>query len=152
MTASIATSSAVRKSRSTNPVFKCGGAEIRACSRHLATVVAIRGDVTAANLEAVTTQATRFLLPDTSFILDLSELESIAPQGAALLSAIDDACTVTDVDWALVTGPATTELFDAEMRDRMLPVVDSVADALRDFADARTAQRTVLLPLLQRSA
>lgn len=152
MTASISMPSTARKPRSNNPVFKCDGAEIRACSRHLATVVAIRGDITAANLDAVTAQAIRFLLPDTSYVLDLSELDSIAPQGVALLSAIDDACAVADVEWALVSGSATIELFDAEMRDRMLPIVDSVADALHDFADARTAQRSLLLPLLQRSA
>lgn len=152
MTASIFKSSTVGAARQMNPVFRCGGAEVRACSRHLATVVAIRGDVTAKNLAQVTARAQRFLLCDTSFILDLSELESVLPEGSALLTAIDDACTAANVEWALVSGSAADALFDVDIRDRMLPVVDSVADALHDFADARMARRDLLLPLLHRSA
>lgn len=152
MTASIFKSSTVGPARQMNPVFRCGGAEVRACSRHLATVVTIRGDITADNLARVAAHTQRFLLCDTPFILDLSELESVVPEGSALLAAIDDACTAADVEWALVTGSVADTLFDIAIRDRMLPVVDSVADALHDFADARMARRDLLLPLLHRSA
>jgi len=132
--------------------FRCGGAEVRACSRHLATVVAVHGEVTVDNLSEVTAHTLRFLLCDTSFILDLSELESVVPEGSALLAAIDDACTAADVEWAMVSGPAADDLFQRDIRDRMLPVVDCVADALHDFADARMTRRDLLLPLLHRSA
>jgi ABC-type transporter Mla MlaB component len=137
---------------SINPVFRCGNAEIRACSRHLATVVTIRGDVTPENLCRVLAHTERFLLCDTPVILDLSELTSIAPEGSALLLSIDDACAAAEVEWALVIGWVARSLFDREIRDRMLPVADSVADALHDFADARTTRRDLLLPLLHRSA
>lgn len=129
-----------------------GAAEVRACSRHLATVVAIRGDVSAADLDAVAARVRQFVLPDTAFVLDLSELHSIPSDGVSLLTGVDDAAADADVEWALVPGPATAALFDATIRDRMLPLVDSVADALHDFVDARATQRTLLLPLLQRSA
>jgi ABC-type transporter Mla MlaB component len=152
MTASISTSSAVRAVRPTNPVVRCGGAEIRACSRHLATVVTVRGDVTADNLGQVQARIKRFLLCDTPYILDLSELTSIAAEGSALLAAVDDACAATNVEWALVIGWAARALFDREIRDRMLPVAESVAEALHDFADARATRRDLLLPLLHRSA
>lgn len=135
-----------------NPIVSCGGAEVRACSRHLATVISVRGRVTADNVAQVIAQTTRFLLCDTSFIIDLRELKTTAPEGSALLAAIDDACAEADVEWALVTGPAADELFDGEIRNRMLPIVESVADALHDFAEARTTRRDQLLPLLHRSA
>lgn len=134
------------------PAYRFGKAEVRACSRHLATVVAVRGELTADQLAAVTDRVLRFVLNDTSFVLDLSDVASIAPAGSALLGAVDDACAAADVEWALVTCPAVTAHFDEAIRDRLLPVAESVADALHDFADARLAQRTVLLPLLRHSA
>jgi anti-anti-sigma regulatory factor len=134
------------------PGIRFGNADVRACSRHLATVVSVRGEVTADNIEAVTTQVTRFILSDTSFVLDLSEVDFLTTEGATLLRAVDDSCAIADLEWALVVGTAATALFGEEIRDRLLPVVESVADALHDFADARMTQRTLLLPLLQRSA
>jgi ABC-type transporter Mla MlaB component len=134
------------------PVYHFGSADVRACSRHLATVVSVRGEVTADNLGALIDRVRRFVLSDTSFVLDLSDVVSIAPECEALLSEVDAACAAADVEWVLVTGAAVTGLFDEAMRDRLLPVVESVADALHDFADARLAQRSALLPLLQRSA
>lgn len=135
-----------------NPVVSCGAAEVRACSRHLATVVSVRGRVTAENVAAVIEQTKRFLLCDTSFIIDLRELKSIVPEGSGLLAAVDDACAIANIEWALVSGPAADGLFDTEIRNRMLPVVESVADALHDFAEARMTRRDLLLPLLHRSA
>lgn len=127
-------------------------ADIRACSRHLATVVAVRGDITAADVDAVTARVLRLVLPDTSFVLDLGGVTSIAAEGAVLLAAVDDACARAGVEWALVGAAPVTALFDEDLRDRLLPVVDSVADALHDFADAAADRRSVLLPLLQRTA
>jgi len=127
-------------------------ADIRACSRHLATVVAVRGDITAADVDAVMARVLRLVLPDTSFVLDLGGVTSIAAEGAVLLAAVDDACARAGVEWALVGAAPVTALFDEDLRDRLLPVVDSVADALHDFADAAADRRSVLLPLLQRTA
>ena len=127
-------------------------ADIRACARHLATVVSVRGDLTAADIEAITARVLRLVLPDTCFVLDLSGATSIAGEGTALLAAVDDACTRAGVEWALVGAPPVLALFDEDLRDRLLPVVDSVADALHDFADAAADRRSVLLPLLQRTA
>jgi hypothetical protein len=118
----------------------------------MATVVSVRGEVSAENAEAVTDQVQRFILSDTSFVLDLSDLRAPAPESAAMVCTIDDACAVADIEWALVAGPALTAGFDDATRDRLLPLVDSVADALHDFVDAATLQRTLLLPMLQRSA
>ncbi|MGB3481385.1 MAG: STAS domain-containing protein [Mycobacterium sp.] len=146
MTASIAP----RMDRPTTLRF--GGADVRPCARHLATVVSVRGDLTADNIAAVTDQVCRFVLPDTSFVLDLTELTAFTREAAAMLRAVEHTCAATEVEWALVTAPGTTETFDTALRDLLLPVVDSVADALHDFADTRTAQRSALLPLLQRTA
>jgi anti-anti-sigma regulatory factor len=127
-------------------------ADIRACSRHLATVVAVRGDICAADVDAGVTRVLRLVLPDTSFVLDLSGVTSIAAEATALLAAVDDACARAGVEWALVSAAPVLALFDEDLRDRLLPVVDSVADALHDFADAMADRRSALLPLLQRTA
>ncbi|CAN5235018.1 hypothetical protein BH11ACT7_BH11ACT7_25870 [soil metagenome] len=135
-----------------NPVFRCGSAEVRASSRYLATVVEVRGRVTTANLAGVLEHTQRFLLCDTPVILDLSELDSIAPEGAALLVAIDDASTASNVEWAVIIGWAARAIFDVTVRERMLPVRDSVTDALHEFADARRVRRELLLPIVLNSA
>jgi anti-anti-sigma regulatory factor len=134
------------------PSTRLGGVDVRACSRHLAIVVSVRGDLAARDVPAVSAQVCRFILSDTSFVLDLGELSSFGPAGAELLCAVDEACAAADVEWALVARPDVAVSFDTALRDRLLPLVASVADALHDFADARSAQRTALLPLLRHSA
>jgi anti-anti-sigma regulatory factor len=134
-----------------NPAFDCGGAQIRACSRQLATVVTVTGDLNDANLDQVSLHAKRFVLREKPVVLDLSGVNSATPHIISLLSDVDDACSVAGVEWSLIASQPVrfaVRTFDDRVE---LPTVESVADALHNFADAMLERRR-LLPLLNKSA
>jgi anti-anti-sigma regulatory factor len=134
-----------------NPPFDCDGAQIRARSRQLATVVTVTGDLNDANLDRVSQHARRFILREKAVVLDLSGVSSATPQIVSLLCDVDDACTATGVDWSLIASRPVTRavrIFDDRVE---LPTVATVADALNQFADA-ILERRRLLPLLTKSA
>jgi anti-anti-sigma regulatory factor len=135
-----------------NPIFECAGAHIRALARQLANVVTVTGTIDVANLDRVVALVRRFVLTEKSFVLDLSGIESIPAQATSLLNTLADACERAGVEWAVIAGGVAREfLFGAGLDDEVL-VVDSVPDALQHFADASTRRRTMLLPLLNRTA
>ena len=80
-------------------VSKCN---MRAHARQLATVVTVDGDIDASNLQPVTAYATRYVLAEKPFVLDLSAVNSISEQGISLLFAVDDRCDAVGVEWELV--------------------------------------------------
>ncbi len=134
-----------------NPPFDCDGAQIRACSRQLATVVTVTGDLDDANLDRVSQHARRFILREKAVVLDLSGVSSATPHIVSLLCDVDDACTANGVDWSLIASQPVTRavrIFDDRVE---LPTVATVADALNQFADAMLERRR-LLPLLTKSA
>jgi ABC-type transporter Mla MlaB component len=134
-----------------NPAFECGGAQIRACSRQLATVVTVTGNLDESNLDQVSTYTKRFVLREKPVVLDLSEVSSAAPHIVSLLCDVDDACSAAGVDWSLIASQSVrgaVRIFDDRVE---LPTVASVADALNHFADAMLERRR-LLPLLTKSA
>ena len=134
-----------------NPAFDCGGAQIRACSRQLATVVTVTGDLNDANLDQITQHAKRFVLREKPVVLDLSGVNSATPHIISLLSDLDDACSVAGVEWSLIVSqPVRRAVRSFDDRIEM-PTVDTVADALNHFADA-IMERRRLLPLLTKSA
>lgn len=57
-----------------NAAVDYGGAQIRAYLHHLATVVTIRGEIDAANVEQISEHVRRFSLGTNPMVLDLSEL------------------------------------------------------------------------------
>ena len=58
-----------------NPPFDCDGAQIRACSRQLATVVTVTGDLDDANIDKVSQYTKRFVLREKPVVLDLERGE-----------------------------------------------------------------------------
>jgi anti-anti-sigma regulatory factor len=134
-----------------NPPFECNGAQVRVCSRQLATVVTVTGDLDDANLEQVSKYAKRFVLREKPVVLDLSGVNSATPHIVSLLCDVDDACCAAGVEWSLIASQPVTRAvrtFDDRVE---LPTVASVADALNHFADAMMERRR-LLPLLTKSA
>ncbi len=81
---------------------QCG---MRACARQLATVVTVDGDIDATNVQQVTQYATRYVLAEKPFVLDLSAVNSISPQGISLIFALDDKCDAAGLEWELVANP-----------------------------------------------
>jgi anti-anti-sigma regulatory factor len=132
-----------------NPLCDCDGAQIRAHSRQLATVVTIRGTLDDANLDGVSQHAKRFVVREKPVILDLSDVSSASPHMVSLLYDIDDACTAAGIEWSLVASQPVHRAL--RIADVDVPTDGSVADALNHFADEMLERRR-LLPLLTKSA
>lgn len=132
--------------------FDCGGAAVRAQCRHLATVVTVSGGVDTNNVDRVGEYAKRFMLPDKPFVVDLSGVDSFAPQAVRLLYSIDAACSAAGLEWAVIPSQAVSLALLVTHEDATFPSAESVHEALHYFADATTARRRLLLPMLNKTA
>jgi anti-anti-sigma regulatory factor len=152
MNESINTTASYLAPRHAHLPFDCSGAAVRAQCRHLATVVTITGAVDATNVDQVSEYSRRFILPDKPFVLDLSGLDCFAVQSVRLLYRIDDACSAAGLEWAVIPSEAVTLALLITHEDASFPTVGSVHEALHYFADANSARRRLLLPLLIKTA
>ncbi len=135
-----------------NPTIDCDGAQIRAQSRQLANVVTVSGAISTANIERVTAFVRRFILAERSFVLDFSGITAITAQATSMLAAVASDCDRAGVDWALIDSDAVAGFLACTPQSVEVPVADSVPDALQYFADGVARRRSMLLPLLTRSA
>jgi anti-anti-sigma factor len=140
--------------RQGNHTFDCGGAQIRAHGRHLATVVTIRGEIDAANVDRVSEYIRRFILGKSPLVVDISGVSNFAPAGVSLLYLLDEACHTAGVEWTLVASPAVRELLGqgCDENETMFPMTRSVHEALHDLADAIVSRRQLVLPLIRKTA
>lgn len=130
-----------------NPTFDCGGAQIRACCRQLATVVTVTGDIDVANLDRISEYTRRFILREKPFVLDLSNVNSFSSQCVSLLYTIDEGCFGAGVEWSLIVNEPVVRGLRVSGDGTTFPTADSVPDALHHFADG-IEERRRLLPLL----
>lgn len=134
------------------PTFDCGGAQLRAHCRPLATVVTISGEIDAGNLDLVSTHLRRFLLEPGPVVLDMSEVSHCTAAAVSLFHTMDAAA----VEWALVASPAIIELLgeaaDDDASKALFPMTCSVHQALSNLADAIVRRRQQLLPLIKKTA
>jgi anti-anti-sigma regulatory factor len=128
-----------------NPAFDCAGAQIHAVCRQLATVVTVQGVIDDTNIERVTALALRFVIAEKPFVLDLSGVSSFTGHGLSMLSAVDESCFHSGVEWSLITSGSV--LRATQTSGLNFPVADSIPDALHHFADSIDERRR-LLPLL----
>src|ERR1700751_4309537 len=91
-----------------NTPFDCDGAQIRACSRQLATVVTVTGELDDVNVDRVSQYTKRFVLREKPVVLDLSGVSSATPHIISLLCEIDDACSAAGVEWSLIASQPVT--------------------------------------------
>ncbi len=152
MSDSIGSAASYSTPRHAHLPFDCSGASVRAQCRHLATVVTINGAVDATNVDQVSEYCGRFILPDKPLVFDLSGVDSFAAQGVRLLRHVDDVCDANRLEWALIPGHAVTQVLRMTHDEAMFPIVASVHEALHYFADANSARRRLLLPLLTKTA
>jgi len=117
-----------------NPAFECDGAQIRACSRQLATVVTVTGDLNDANLDRVSQYTKRFVLREKPVVLDLSGVSSATPHIISLLSDVDDACFAV----------AAAEVVAAARGHGPEGLPDEIVDWLDDSASSVTVPDAVL--------
>lgn len=141
-TASVAT-------RRGNCTFDFGDAQVRAHRHHLATVVTIRGEIDAINVDAISGHIGRFTLAGNAVVLDLSDVSNFAAPVISLLHTFDSACAAAGVEWTLVAGPEISDLLGDEAR---FSVVRSVHEALGNLADAIASRRRLVLPLIRKTA
>lgn len=132
--------------------FDCDGAAVRAQCRSLGTVVTITGAVDSTNVDRVGEYSKRFILPDKPFVLDLAALDSFAAQGVRFLHQIDAICSAAGVEWSVVPSQAVNTALLVTGEESSFPVFGSVHEALHYFADATSARRRLLLPLLTKTA
>ena len=81
-----------------NGVFDDGSAQVRAHSRHLATVLTIRGEVDAVNVDRVSEYVRRFILQNAHVVVDMSAVSHFAPAGISLLHMLDEDCRADGVE------------------------------------------------------
>jgi anti-anti-sigma factor len=134
-----------------NGAVDCGGAYVRAHCRHLATVVSIRGDIDAVNVDRVSEYIRRFIHGGNPIVLDLSGVDLFAMAGISLLHLVDEECRAAGVEWTLVASPAVIELLGDGCED-MFPFTRAVHEALSDLAEAIVSRRQLVLPLIKRTA
>lgn len=152
MTGSTDTAVSYFRPRYGSPVFDCGGALVRAQCRHLATVVSVAGAIDAENVDRVSEYSSHFVLPDQPIVLDLSAVDCFTTAGIHFLHRIDEDCRAAGVEWALVVSPAVSRVLQATDDEDLFFIADSVREALHDFADAISARRRLLMPLLTKTA
>ncbi len=134
-----------------NQAVDCGGAQMRAVCRQLATVVTVTGDINDTNVDHISANARRFVLTEKPFVLDLTGVSSFAPECISLLYTIDENCGNADVEWTVVASQPVHRTLRLFGEGDTFPIVGSVAEALHDIAD-RIGQRRRLLPLLTKTA
>jgi anti-anti-sigma factor len=133
--------------RQGNCTFDCGGAQIRAHCRSLATVVTIRGEIDAVNADRASKYIRRFILGQNPVVLDMSGVTHFAPTGISLLQMLDEDCGAAGVQWTLVASPAIIELLGDDW-----DVTRSLHEALHNLADAIVNRRQLVLPLIKKTA
>lgn len=137
---------------STNSTLDCGGAQVRAHYRHLATVVAIRGRIDPTNVDRLSDQVRRFILAKEPLVLDMSGVDAIGAAGIWLLCVLDGDCRAAGVEWTLVSSPAVSDLLRDFDEDAKFPTSRSVHQALHNLANVIERRRQVLLPLFEKTA
>jgi anti-anti-sigma factor len=151
---------AISTDRRRDCTFDCCGAQVRAHYRHLATVVTVRGEIDAVNVDRVSDYIRPFILGQNPVVLDMSGVTHFSPAGLSLLNAVDEDCYTAGVGWTLVAGPAVIELVgagsnggeDSEDGTAAFPFTRSVHEALRNVADAIVSRRQLVLPLIKKTA
>jgi anti-anti-sigma factor len=146
------------RTRQADCTFTCGGAQVRAHCRHLATVVTVRGEIDAGNVERLGEHLRHFVVGDNPVVVDMSDVRRFAESGVSLLSMLDEQCRAAGVEWMLVTSPAVSDSLSGAPNGQRgddapaFPITGSVHEALHDLADAIASRRRLMLPFVRNTA
>jgi anti-anti-sigma factor len=95
------------------------------------TVITIRGEIDAANVDDVS-RHTRGLVPEGgALIIDLVDIDFIAVDGLRALFALHSQCVRTNTKWTLIADHAARRLLRVGDPDKLLPAVGSATEALQ---------------------
>lgn len=93
-------------------------------------IITVQGELDASNATQFADHVKQCADDGVRLILDLSSLEFFGAAGFSALHTINVRCTHTGSRWALVTGDAVARLLRVCDRDNVLPVADSVPEAV----------------------
>jgi anti-anti-sigma factor len=94
-------------------------------------VLNLGGDIDTSNVDKVTANLQQFISTTSPLILDLRWLDFLSVSGLRALVAVDYQYREAGLSWAVVTGPALRPHLRVKNDDLSLPVVSSMAAALR---------------------
>jgi anti-anti-sigma factor len=100
-------------------------------------VITVRGEVDAANADALAEYVQRCAGYCEWLVLDLSGLDFIATAALSALHTINDRCAAMDVYWTLVPSPAVSKVLKFCEPDPVLPSDESLTDALAAVQNQR---------------
>jgi anti-anti-sigma factor len=100
-------------------------------------VIAVHGEIDAANADRFADQLGRCATCCEWLVLDLTDLEFMGTAGFSALQAINARFAKTKVYWVLVPGAAVSRLLNVCDPDSALPMSESVATGLSTVQDPR---------------
>ncbi|MFN8032409.1 MAG: STAS domain-containing protein [Mycobacterium sp.] len=93
-------------------------------------IITVQGELDASNATRFADHVEQCADEGVRLILDLSSLKFFGTAGFSALHNINARCAHTGSRWALVTGDAVLRLLRVCDRDNVLPVADSVPEAI----------------------
>ena len=97
-------------------------------------VVALSGEIDACNAGSVGQYMRGFISPPRPLVVDLTDVGFLGARGIRQLFVLGEECARAGVEWKLVTNNRLSRLLQITDRDNVLPMVGSLAEALRRLA------------------
>ncbi|GLE52705.1 STAS domain-containing protein [Mycobacterium montefiorense] len=113
---------------------QCRTAQFSATWSASGTVIAIDGELDAANADQLAVYVERNARRARRVILDLRELDFIGTAGFSALHRINVACSGAQLSWAMVPSPAVLRLLRVCDPDGTLPVTTPIEEPLLEPA------------------
>jgi anti-anti-sigma factor len=113
-------------------------------------VLSVTGELDASNADRFDQSLRQVMSAGGRFIVDISDVNFLGVQCIRTFLDVDASCRNERRPWALVIDPALRPLLRVGDRDGVLPVMDSLVEALRDVGVAR-ARVLALVPRAKRA-
>ena len=112
------------------------------------TLIAVDGELDAANADELASYVQRNVSRTNRVILDLRGLEFIGTAGFSALHRINVACSAAQVHWAMAPSPAVSRLLRVCDPDGTLPITEPTAEPLLAAGTVAGHQARPLLQLV----
>lgn len=126
-------------------VIDCRGTRMSAHIDGRLTVLTIKGEVDAANIDTLTRHLRPLVPNGGALIVDLAGLEFLGGAGLRALIALNIECARTDTTWAVIAGHAVDRLLRVADRDGTLPAFGSATEALLHVRRTNPGRRSLQL-------
>lgn len=126
---------------------QCRTAQFSASWSNAGTVIAVDGELDAANSDQLVVYVERNARRATRMILDLRRLEFIGTAGFSALHRINVGCSAAQLNWAMVPSTAVERLLRVCDPDGTLPITTAFDEPL--LKETAWASGSLARPLLQ---